>query len=53
MKQVIPSSKKQKSFGQSLTIDKIQPQKRAAGATKPRAIKTPGGRSGLKKGAGG
>lgn len=53
MKQVTPSSKKQKSFGQSLTIDKIKPGKVNAGATKPRAIKTPGGRSGLRKGAGG
>ena len=53
MKQVTPSSKKQKSFGQSLTIDKLRARNKAGGGEKPRAIKTPGGRSGLKKGAGG
>ena len=52
MKQEIPS-KKQKSFGSGLTVDKLRARNKAGGGAKPRAIKSPGSRAGLKKGAGG
>lgn len=49
MKQVTPSQKTFKSFqGQSFSTKKSQ-----SPVKKPRAIKNPGARSGLKKGAGG
>lgn len=52
MKQVIPS-KKQKSFGSGLSIEALRARNKAGGGQKPRAIKNPGSRAGLKKGAGG
>ena len=52
MKQEIPS-KKQKSFGSGLTVDKLRARNKTAGGQKPRPIKSPGSRAGLKKGAGG
>lgn len=52
MKQEIPS-KKQKSFGSGLTVDTLRARNKTGGGKKPRAIKNPGSRAGLKKGAGG
>lgn len=52
MKQVTPSKKSAKSF-QGQSSDVFSPRKALAGTTKPRAIKSPGSRTGLKKGAGG
>lgn len=48
---MVKSSKTQKSFGSGRSVDAVKPHKKMA--AKPRAIKTPGGRAGLKKGAGG
>lgn len=42
---------KQKTFGTNLNVDSVRPDKKKA--PKPRPIRNPGGRSGLKKGAGG
>lgn len=47
------SSRGKPTFGTNLTVDAMKPRKKMAGATKPRAIKNPGSRAGLKKGAGG
>lgn len=45
-------NKKGNSF-QSIKSDDVTPRKKLGMHKKPRAIKTPGARSGLKKGAGG
>lgn len=47
-----PKNKKANTF-QSIKSDAISPRKKLGMHKKPRAIKTPGARAGLKKGAGG